>query len=578
MTHSSTGATPEQLLRQWSAANEALLQGWEKQVAGSMTQDFSGAYQQFVHGLAKHSEQWTHLQQDYLKRHFELWTSFLPTSVAAKPALDVDRRFASPEWGESAYFDYLRRSYLLTAEWLNQVVEQVDMDADTKQRMLFFVRQYIDAMAPSNFLATNPEALKQAVASHGESLTAGLKNFLADVQKGRISMTDESVFKVGENLAISEGAVVFRNELIELIQYSPLTAQVFDRPLLMVPPCINKFYIMDLEPENSFVRFAVESGHTVFMVSWRNVKAPQGKLTWDDYLELGVLAAIDAARAICKADKINVLGFCVGGTLVASALAVLAKRNIQAVESITLMTTLLEFSDVGDIRAYVDENVVRQREQQLARGGIMPGKDLAMAFSSLRANDLIWNYVVSNYLKGKSPPPFNLLYWNGDSTNLPGPMYAYYLRNFYYENRLIQPNALKMCGESIDIGAIRAPTYVFAAREDHIVPWKSGFASTQFLGGKCEFVLGASGHIAGAMNPASKNKRNFWAGGQLGKGPDQWLESAHEIGGSWWKHWAHWLAGYGGRKRTARKALGNAQFPALDKAPGRYVLEHWDTK
>ncbi len=367
-----------------------------------------------------------------------------------------------------------------------QAVEEADLDAATKRRMRFFMRQYLDAAAPSNYLATNPEAIKAALESGGKSIEEGMRNLVADMEKGRISMTDETAFEVGRNIATTKGAVVYENDLIQLIQYSPLTAKVHARPLVMVPPCINKFYIMDLQPENSLVRYAVEQGHTVFMVSWRNVKPPLDKLSWDDYLEMGVITALDEARAITGADKVNALGFCIGGTLLACALAVLAKKGKKPVASLTLMTSLLEFSDVGEIRVYIDKNFVEKREKKLAKGGIVPGAELASAFSSLRANDLVWTYVVSNYLKGKQPPAFDLLYWNGDSTNLPGPMYAYYLRNTYEDNKLAQPDALEMCGVPVSLKRVDLPAFVFAAREDHIVPWKGAYESARCLGGPGE--------------------------------------------------------------------------------------------
>jgi polyhydroxyalkanoate synthase len=367
--------------------------------------------------------------------------------------------------------------------------------------------------------------------------------------------------------------VVYENDLIQLIQYSPLTDKVHERPLVMVPPCINKFYIMDLQPENSLVRYAVEQGNTVFMVSWRNVKPPLDKLTWDDYLDMGVIAALEEARAITGADKVNALGFCIGGTLLASALAVLAKKRRKPVASLTLMTALLEFSDVGEIRVYIDKNFVAKREKQLSKGGIVPGAELASAFSSLRANDLVWSYVVSNYLKGQQPPAFDLLYWNGDSTNLPGPMYAYYLRNTYDDNKLVQPDALTMCGVPVDLGRVDMPAFVFAAREDHIVPWKGGYESARYLGGTVKFVLGASGHIAGSINPAAKGKRSFWTNERLGDDPDKWFAQSKEVPGSWWVPWTKWLKPYAGKLVAARTKLGDAKHRPIEPAPGRYVKE-----
>ena len=352
-----------------------------------------------------------------------------------------------------------------------------------------------------------------------------------------------------------------------------LTAKVHERPLVMVPPCINKFYIMDLQPENSLVRYAVEQGHTTFMVSWRNVKPPLDQLTWDDYLEQGIFAALDAVRTITKSPKINALGFCIGGTLLSAGLAVLEKKGKNPVESLTLLTTLLDFTDVGEIRAYIDKNFVEKRERQLCGGGIVPGQELAGAFASLRANDLVWSYVVNNYLKGKQPPAFDLLFWNADATNLPGPMYAYYLRNTYEDNKLAQPDALTMCGQPVSLKRIKLPTFVFSAREDHIVPWRGGYRSARTLGGKVKFILGASGHIAGTINPASKNKRSYWVNEKLGTDEDKWFADAEEKPGSWWPEWSRWLKAYGGKLVPARKKLGDAKHKALEPAPGSFAKE-----
>ena len=580
-----SGATPSQfdtLLKQIADANQSLLGVWQTRVKDSVEPagGFSDTYQKFIGVLSQNSGTWAELQQNYYSNQMKLWESYLNQSAGeanAESAPKADRRFSGAEWSDMPVFDYIKQSYLLASDWLIGAVEKTDLDPQAKRKMLFFARQYVDAMSPSNFLATNPEVLKLAMESNGESLANGLKNLMEDIEKGRISMTDESKFAVGKNIATTPGAVVFENELIQLIQYTPTTKTVHERSLLLVPPCINKFYLMDLEPENSFVRFALDQGHTVFMVSWRNVKEDQQHLTWDNYLELGVIKAIEVARDIGKTDKINLLGFCVGGTLVSAALAVLAARGEDPVASVTLMTSLLEFTDVGDIGAYIDENGVRQREQQLANGGLVSGKELALAFSSLRANDLIWQYVVNNYLKGKTPEAFNLLYWNSDGTNLPGPMYAYYLRHFYWQNELVQKNKLTMCGEKIDIGKIDMPAYIFAAKEDHIVPWTSSFTGAQNLGGKLEFVLGASGHIAGSMNPASKNKRNYWVGGKTGTDNDAWLASAKSVDGSWWNHWTIWLKKQAGRGVPARAKLGNTKYKSIEAAPGRYVMERCDT-
>ena len=542
---------------------------------------FAEAYRAWLEAMSARPETMLDLQGRYMQEQLKLWMDAMkPSNGGGAAAPGGDKRFSAPEWEAMPVFRYFRDSYLLTSKMMMDAVEKADLDAATKQRMRFFMRQYLDAAAPSNYLLTNPEAIKAAMESRGETLQEGLKNLLADMEKGRISMTDENAFEVGKNIAVSKGAVVFENDLMQLIQYSPLTEKVFERPLVMVPPCINKFYIMDLQPDNSLVRFAVEQGHTVFMVSWRNVKKDQAKVTWDEYLERGVIAALQEAQSITKQKKINALGFCIGGTLLAAALAVLEKKKANPVASLTLLTTLLDFRDCGEIRVYIDENFVEKREKQLARGGLVPGTELAGAFSSLRANDLVWSYVVNNYLKGKQPPAFDLLYWNADATNLPGPMYAYYLRNTYQDNKLAKPDALTMCGVPVSLKRVKLPAFVFAAREDHIVPWRGGYESARTLGGDVTFILGASGHIAGTINSAVRNKRSFWvgshgdaAGTPMGPDPDQWLARAKEHPGSWWNAWAKWLKPHAGKQVAARRKLGDAKHKPIEPAPGRYVKE-----
>jgi len=528
--------------------------------------------------LAQNSEQLNEIQQRYYQCHLELWKRTVARTeqnAAAEPVVTpekTDRRFQAPEWQQLPFFDYLKQAYLLNARWLNEIVEAAPLEAAAKHKLRFFTRQLTDAAAPANFPATNPEVLKLAQQTNGESLLRGLDNLNADLKKGRITMTDEAAFEVGRNLAITPGAVVFENDLMQLIQYAPLTETVHEKPLMIVPPCINKYYILDLQPENSFVRYAVAQGHTVFMVSWRNTPAEMGHVTWDEYLERGVIRAIDAACEICGVDRLNLIGFCIGGTLLAPALAVLKARGRDPAASMTLLTAMLDFSDVGDLAVFVDEAYVKKREQDFAQGGVLNGRELALTFSSLRANELIWNYVVNNYLKGQHPDAFDLLYWNSDSTNLPGAMYVYYLRNTYLENNLRVPGRLTMCGVPIDLSTVTAPTYVLAAREDHIVPWKTAYQSTQLLGGPCEFVLTASGHIAGVVNPASKNKRHFWTNAALPAAADQWFSGAAQHPGSWWTHWSQWLVKFGGA-RVAARTPGTTQYPALEPAPGRYVKE-----
>lgn len=512
------------------------------------------------------------------------WTAALPgTGITAEPA--KDKRFAGEEWRKDPRFDALARTYVAQTEQMRGALEAAPLDARSKAQWGFALRQLTDALSPANMLVTNPEALQLAMETGGASLVEGLRLFTEDLARGRISMTDETAFEVGCNVCMTPGSVIYQNELIQLIQYAPTTASVHKRPLVIVPPCINKYYILDLQPQNSFVAYAAAQGHTVFLVSWRNTGSGQAQLTWDDYIEHGVLRAIDVALRISKADKVNTLGFCIGGTLLASALAVRAARDERPAASVTLLTTLLDFTDTGEIGLLVSEPAVAAREAAIGQGGLLKGSELAQVFASLRANDLIWPYVVKGYLEGKAPPAFDLLYWNSDATNLPGPMFCWYLRNTYLENKLREPGGTMQCGEPVDLGAIGVPTFIYASKEDHIVPWKSAYASTQLLPGDTTFVLGASGHVAGVINPPAKKKRNYWtlprtgapgaAGGQarLDADPDTWFDRAKSTTGSWWPAWIDWLAPHGGRRVTAPKEPGNAEFSPIEEAPGGYVKE-----
>jgi polyhydroxyalkanoate synthase len=532
---------------------------------------------QWLSSLMKDSERFAALRTGYAAEQARLWAALF--GGASQPLVTPDagdRRFSSKEWQDNPYYSYLKQSYLLAARFLGELAEGAELDAKSKQRLRFAVKQWCDAMSPANFAATNPAVLRLALESNGESLTRGLANLIADTQRQRISQTDEAAFEVGRNLALTPGEVVFENGLIQLIQYRAATAQVGARPLVMVPPCINKFYILDLRPENSFVRYAVEQGHTVFMVSWRNVGPEQGQYDWDDYVE-AVLSALSIARSITRSDRVNALGFCVGGTLLAAALAVQAAKGENAVESVTYLATMLDFEEPGQIGLFVDENAVAARENSIGKGGILPGSELASTFNALRANDLVWPYVVNNYLMGGAPAAFDLLYWNADSTNLPGPMYCSYVRNTYLENKLRVPGALQNCGVPVDLGKVDKPTFILATREDHIVPWRAAYRSLGLLGGEKKFVLGASGHIAGVVNPAAAGKRSFWFSENYSENPDNWLAQAKEERGSWWPLWSQWLekfkGGTDGKTRDAPAQTGSAQYPAIEPAPGRYVKQ-----
>ncbi len=519
------------------------------------------------------------LQAEYLSEAAALWNGALErlSGQSGAPPKIGDRRFAASDWATNPAAALAAQTYLLNSRTLMKMADAIEGDPKTKARVRFAVQQWIDAASPSNFLALNPEAQRKALDTKGESIAQGLAHLLGDLQQGHVSQTDESMFEVGRNVATTEGAVVYENELIQLIEYRPLTAKVHERPMLFVPPCINKYYILDLQPDNSLIRYLVTQGHRMFVISWRNPDASLAHKTWDDYIEQGPIAAIRTVQAIASSEQIDVMGFCIGGTIVATALAVLAARGEHPAASLSLLTSMLDFSNTGVLDIFIDETQVQLREATIGAGapqgpGLLRGQELATTFSFLRPNDLVWNYVVGNYLKGDKPPPFDLLYWNSDSTNLPGPMFCWYLRHTYLQNDLRHPGRLTACGHKVDLGKIKAPVFVYASREDHIVPWEAAYESTKILKrNKVRFVLGASGHIAGVINPPAAGKRSHWVDGKLGGSAAQWLDGAREVPGSWWPDWAAWLKPHAGKLVAAPKGYGNRQHKVIEAAPGRYV-------
>lgn len=522
-------------------------------------------------GISK--EAITSIQQDFL----QAWQRLSQEATQGHlPALK-DRRFAAPAWASSPPHLLMAHLYLLSTEAMQKMVEASDASAELKERLHFSVMQWVEAMSPANFLATNPDAQAAVIDSGGQTLVAGVVNLMGDLQKGRITQSDESQFVVGTNVATSVGSVVFKNKFFQLLQYSPTTPTVFQRPLLLVPPCINKFYILDLQPENSFVLDALAQGFTVYLMSWRNPLADDTdgfeKATWDEYLTDGILTALKVTQEISGQSQINALGFCVGGTLLAAGLAVAAAKGENPVASLTLLTSMVDFKETGPLGVFVDEQHASLREQQIGHGGLMSARELGTTFSFLRPNELVWNYVVSNYLKGESPVAFDLLFWNSDSTNLPGPFFTWYFRHTYLENKLSQPNALTCCGVPLDLRKVKVPTYLYGSREDHIVPWHSAFASAAIFPGPNRFVLGASGHIAGVINPPAKHKRHYWVAEQPvnGQTAEQWFAEASQCSGSWWPDWNNWLASHSGERVKASKKLGNKAYPVLEAAPGSYV-------
>jgi polyhydroxyalkanoate synthase len=486
-----------------------------------------------------------------------------------------DRRFKHEDWHENEIFDFIKQSYLLSARYVQNVVKNVDgLDEKTAQKLDFYARQFVDALAPTNFLLTNPEVLRRTVETGGENLVRGLNNLLADLERGKgklhIKMTDYEAFKVGENIATTPGSVIYQNDLIQLIQYAPSTETVLKRPLLIVPPWINKYYILDLRPKNSFVRWAVAQGHTVFMISWVNPDERLAEKTFEDYMLEGPLAALEAIEQATGEREVNAIGYCLGGTLLACTLAHLAAKDDSRIKAATFFTTLVDFAEAGELTVFIDEEQLKALEESMQRKGYLEGSEMAATFNMLRANDLIWSFVVNNYLLGQEPFPFDLLYWNSDSTRMPAAMHSFYLRKMYQENKLVEPGGITLAGTPIDLRRITVPTYILATREDHIAPWKACYKATQLYRGRKRFVLAASGHIAGVVNPPDAGKYSHWVNTDLPPDPDAWLVGATELAGSWWPDWQRWVASLSKAKVDARQP-GDGKLKVIEPAPGSYV-------
>ena len=485
-----------------------------------------------------------------------------------------DRRFRDAAWDENTLFDYIKQSYLLTARWLQKTVREVEgIDERTARKVDFYTRQFVDALAPSNFLMTNPEVLRATIESRGENLMQGLKNLLDDLERGKgrlaIRMTDTTAFRIGENIAVTPGKVVYQNDLIQLIQYAPTTDKVKRRPLLIMPPWINKFYILDLRPDNSFVRWAVEQGHTVFVISWVNPDERLAAKTFADYMREGPLAALDAIEQATGEREANVIGYCLGGTLLACTLAYMAAKRDNRIKSATFFVTMVDFAEAGELSVFIDEEQLSALEERMNAQGYLEGRDMATSFNMLRANDLIWSFVVNNYLLGKSPFPFDLLYWNADSTRMPAAMHSFYLRNMYQENLLAKPGGITLDGVPIDLGKVKTPAFILSTREDHIAPWRSTYAATRLYKGPVKFVLSASGHIAGVVSPPG-SKYGHWENDKNPPTADEWLASAIQHPDSWWPLWGRWVAKYAGGEVPARQP-GDGKLKPIEDAPGSYV-------
>ncbi len=545
----------------------------------------SQAFSQLAQQMMNDPERMVQMQLGLYQSYLALWANMAEKMMGkeVEPLAEPqkgDRRFKAEAWEEHLIFDFIKQSYLLTADWmLNLINETEGLDEDTRQRVDFYTRQYIDALSPSNFPLTNPEVLQATVESKGQNLIDGLNNIIKDIERGegklKISMTDYEAFEVGKNLATTEGKVVFKNALFELIHYTPKKQKVYERPLLIIPPWINKFYILDLKPENSFVRFAVEEcGLNVFLVSWKNPDESYHDTTFEDYLNTGLFTAVDTVLSITKQKDLNIIGYCIGGTLLASGLSVMAKKNDKRINSATFFTTLIDFSESGELKMFTDDHHYDLIMAKMEKQGYLDGAEMAQTFSMLRANDLIWSFVVNNYLLGKTPFPFDLLYWNDDSTRMPCAMHSYYLKNMYQENNLVKKDKLELDGEKVDITQIKQPLYMVTGVNDHIAPWESCYKPIHKMQAKEKrFILGRAGHVAGVINPPGNKKAFYWAGDAKAKDASTWHKQAEQHEGSWWLDWKKWITQKSGKQVTAPKTLGSAKFKPLYSAPGKYVKE-----
>ncbi len=528
----------------------------------------------------RHPQRILQAQWDLMRRYAGLlkYLGFRAVGKDTEPAAAPprgDRRFRSDAWNEMLIFDLLRQVYLTTADWmLANTARMEELDADDRARIRFYTRQFADALSPSNYVLTNPEILETTRREYGLNLLRGFRMLLEDLQQGEgqllISMTDKSKFEVGTNIATTEGAVVFENDMMQLIQYSPRTKTAFEKPLLIVPPWINKYYILDLQPKNSFIRWAVDRGHTVFVISWVNPDETYRYKGFEDYMKEGILEALVAVERATGQYRVNAIGYCIGGTLLAATLAWMQAMGEDRIASATFFTAQVDFTEAGDLRVFVDDKQLKHLEKRMAERGYLDGKAMAMTFNMLRANDLIWTFVINNYLLGRKPPEFDLLYWNSDATRLPERTHTWYLRKLYHENRLVEPGGVELAGVPIDLTTVDLPVYLQATREDHIAPFRSVYKATQIYSGDVTFMLAGSGHIAGVINPPAAKKYGYWTNDELPADPEDWLEDADYHQGSWWPHWNEWIKHYAG-KRVPARVPGDGELDVIEPAPGRYV-------
>ena len=532
--------------------------------------------QQMLNNPVKMVEAQISLWQDYM----ELWqvTTRKALGEESQPVVtpeQSDNRFKNEAWNDDGLFDFIKQSYLLTARWVQNTVHDVEgLDEKTAEKVDFYTRQYVDALAPTNFLMTNPQVLKKTFDSKGENILKGLEHLLEDLERGKgklsIKMVDQDAFDVGENIAATAGKVVFQNDLIQLLQFSPTTEKVADVPLLIIPPWINKYYILDLREKNSFIRWAVSQGLTVFCISWVNPDEKLAQKSFEDYMIEGPLAALAAIESATGQKEANAIGYCLGGTLLAATLACMRKNGDDRIKAATFFTSMIDFEEPGELGVFIDDDQLAFIDEKMKESGYLDGSEMATTFNMLRANDLIWSFVINNYLMGKEPFPFDLLYWNSDSTRMPAAMHSFYLHKMYRENKLVEPGGITLMDTDVDLSAIDIPTFILSTREDHIAPWKSTYRATQIYGGPVTFTLAASGHIAGVGNPPEPEKYGFWTNSKKPKDPDAWFAGAKEHKGSWWPTWRKWLAKYAGEETNAR-VPGDRKLPALEDAPGSYV-------
>ena len=541
--------------------------------------EITRAFQQIWFDAVRHPDRAWATYSDFVQQSTQSMTTaalkFWGGDQDAKPVVEPekgDKRFSAPDWQQNPIFDALKQSYLLTATTLLKTASEIEgLDEHQQRKLVFYLRQFLDAISPTNVLFTNPQVIHETITSGGQNLVKGMEYLLRDLKAGKIKMTDTTAFTPGRNLALTAGQVIYRNKLIELIQYAPTTEKVYAIPVLFIPPWINKYYVLDMQPQNSLIKFLVDSGFTVFVISWKNPDASLEETTFEDYLTLGPLSALDVVKELTDSQKVNVVGYCIGGTLLSMALPYLAAKRDGTAHSATFFVSLQDFSEVGDTSIFIDEPQITYIEGQMMERGYLDSRSMASMFNMLRANDLIWSNVVNNYLLGKEPPAFDLLYWNADGTRMTRVAHSFYLRNTYLENNLIKPKKIVLKGVPIDLNQIHLDVYAVGTEQDHIVPWKSAWRISQLAGGPVRFILGGSGHIAGIINPPSKGK-GYWTNEKPVKTADEWLESAEQHKGSWWADWLEWL-----RPRSSEQgappSMGSTAHPPIMPAPGTYVLE-----